>query len=287
MAGIIPGICADTNLNTGIERCAKKEGKTISVFITDYMSKYTPEADEFNTLLPTLVTTNSVNRIYPVGSIQENTLNGGDIATSDIGFSGTLPVGLNSYNEVYRIDGSDCLYKELLKLNKQRMRIFRVDDENYVYGTIKTVNGEEFFTGFDVTIYVYRTRDNGTDPYGLYMTVYYSANYENELKNMHAIKIDEIPEGLVGVTLKTVEGGVQVVAACSNVDYTATFGEDWTTAMFQNNSGASPTTVTYNTGTGLLTIAPAGSYRVKDASVLAPAGIYGLSGVDNYVQVTA
>lgn len=287
MAGTIPGICLDTNLHTGVERCTKKEGKTLNVLITDLVAKYTPVAEEFNTLLPTLVYSTGNNRVYPVGSIVENALNGGEITTADIGFSGTTPVGLGSYNEVYRIDGSDCLYKELAKLNKRRMRIFRVDDDNYVYGTIKMINGQEYFVGFDAYLYTYRVKDNGTDTYALYMAVYYSANYENELQNMHAIPVDEIPEGLVGVILSNVADGVQVVAACSGVDYTTLFAEEWTTTLFQNNSGASPTTVTYNADTGLLTIAPAASYRIKDAALLAPAGINGISGVDKYVPVTA
>ena len=70
-------------------------------------------------------------------------------------------------------------------------------------------------------------------------------------------------------------------------DITAEYGDKWKANMFINDSGTAATTATFDSATGLLSIAPAGKYRVASASVLEAGDILGLDGVGEYADVSA
>jgi hypothetical protein len=235
--------------------------------------------------LPGYVVNPGTNRIYPVTGVAENTISGGDVATAEVGFSGARPTGENATSEVYRLLGNDCLAKELKKLNKRQVRVFRVDDENYVYGTIVKQGSTEQFAGFNATVFTYDLKQTGSDPGGIYIAVYYSSDYENEKKALNAVHVDEIPDGLVGVELQSKTTGYKVVSTCSGEDYTELYGNDWNTTMFATSTGTAPTTVTFAAATGLLSLAPAGAYRVKDAAALSAGDVHGLEGIEKYVTL--
>lgn len=279
MAGNIPGVCITGTPYTGNERCPKSERQTIALELTDPAARYPVDEETFNSELNGYVVTKGINRIYPISGILSNELSGGDVTTSDVGFSGSQPISTAQVTESYQIDGSDCLYKELSKFNGRKMRVFRVDADNYIYGTILTRDGVESFAGFMAYIWVRRVKSTGTDNYQLFVDVYYSNTYDSELKNLNAFALSEIPEGLVAVRVESVTGGLQVVGNCSGVDYTTTYGEEWASDMFINSSGEAATAVVYSENTGLLTITPTGTYRVADASVLQAGGIYGITGI--------
>lgn len=284
--GVVLADCSPKTLLTGTESCTRSEGKTVSLILTDVNAVYSTDAAEFNAALAANVSDTTLSRMYPINNILNNAPTGGDVKTADVGFSGARPVGINAFSEAYTVEGGDCLYKSLSALNGRIMRLFRVDDAGYIYGTTLARDGATVFAGFKVSVQVTRSKSDGSSAYTLLLSAYYSAAYETELVNMSAFAIDEMPSGLVGVELvKPGAAGVRVVSVCSRTDYTADYSGDWDTTMFINANGGNPSAVTYSAATQLLTITPSASYKVAKANVLRAGGVYGLEGIDKLVAV--
>ncbi len=190
-------------------------------------------------------------------------------------------------NEMYRIEAGLCFYKEASRLNKRKVRVFRIDDEGFIFGTVKTVGDTDYFVGFEAITYAYPAKATDGSTFGYpYLGVWYSANNEKEYINANAFEIPSVPDGLIGIILEkgNATGTAKVVSTCGGDDYTSSY--DWQPEMFVNLAGASPETVTINQDTGLLTFAPpVASYRIKSASALEESDIYGLDGVEQMVDL--
>lgn len=284
MAGIIQGVCVNDQPNTGLDRCPKSEGITRALILTDPNARYTYTEDgevEFDILQ--FVGSNTVNRTYPITAIESKTVSGGDTVTSDFGAGFAAPVQLGQIVETYRLASSDCLMKELSKFNGRNMRVFRADGDNYIFGTVlSNPAGEEAFAGFLCKVFVREVPAQGNDIQALNLELYYSQNYENELKNKHAVKLkNTVPDGLVGVTLKSVTVGDatlwKVLSTCSLVDYTPTYADQWEANMFVQASGTPATAVVYDETNQALNITPTGVYTLAGYSILADGGIYDLN----------
>lgn len=277
--GYIPGVCVGETPYTGADRCQKAEGDLRALIITDKSARYDLENPVFEDSLPTLVYSAGIDRIYPIKDITSFDGSGDDAETSDLGNGYVKPIRNSQYVQTVRIDGGDCLYKELAKFDGQTVRVFRVDADNYVYGTVvANASGTDVFAGFLVTIWVRRVPSSGTDAYGLYLDLYYTINYKNETKALHAIPLNsDIPDGLVSVLYDATTS--KVVGSCSGVDYTVQYGPEWVANMFISSTGTAATGASYNAATGTITLTPTGTYRVADASVLAAGGIYGVTGI--------
>lgn len=286
MIGQIKGNCKVQIPLTGAESCAKQEGKVAALIVTGLNAYYPIEESAFIASLEGNVVSVGVSKMFPIKNIVGMAISGGDINAPELGtYGGPAPTNLNAKNVAYQINGGDCLYKELAKFNKRKMRIFRVDDEGYVYGTIVKKNDEYFFAGFECTLYATRTSTDGSTAYNLSLWAYYTPNHEDEEKNMSAISVGlvNIPDGLIGVTLKKVSSGTaHVVTACGGEDITSEYGEQWAVNMFANESGAAPESVTYDENTATLTFSPTAAYRVVSASKL---GIDGLEGINEFVDL--
>lgn len=276
---------------TGVGKCAKHEGKVAAILITSANALYPMDKKEFAQGLASYVSQNGNLKMFPVKGVVGMTNNGGDINAPELGtYGGVTPTNLNAKNVAYQIDAGDCLYKELAKLNKRKMRIFRVDDEGYVYGTVVVKDGQNFFAGFEVTLYTLRTATDGATAYNLSLYAYYTPNNEAEEQNMNAFNVGmaNIPDGLIGVLLiPGAAGTASIVTACSGEDITAEYGNDWQANMFINEEGTEATSATFNENTGLLSIAPEGKYRIAPAKVLEEGNIFGLDGVPEYADITA
>ena len=290
MIGQIKSNCKSATPLTGAESCAKQEGKVSSLIVTSLNSYFKMDEAEFIDEISKNVSAVGNNRIYPIKNIVGMTLSGGDINAPDLGtYGGPAPTNLNAKNVAYQINSGDCMYKELAKFNKQKVRIIRVDDEGYAYGTIVKKGDDYFFAGFECTLYALRTPTDGSTAYNLSLYAYYTPNNEDEEKNMAAIYVGlvNVPDGLIGITLKkgTTSGTASVVTSCGAEDITAEYGEKWTTSMFKNPDGSSPESVTYSKDTQKLTFDPVASYRIADSSVLKET-IPGVEGVNEYVSLT-
>lgn len=287
MIGTIESNCKTATPLTGAESCSKQEGKVSAIIATGLNAFFPLGKEEFISELSANVYAVGVNRIYPIKNIVGMTINGGDINAPDLGtYGGPMPTGLNAKNVAYQINAGDCMYKELAKMNRRKCRIFRVDDEGYVYGTVVKRGEEYFFAGFEATLYALRVPTDGSTAYNLSLYAYYTPNNEDEEKNMTALNIGlvNVPDGLIGVVLKPVGDSASVITQCGAEDITTEYGNKWDVKMFINKEGSSPTTVTYNESTGLLTISPAGEYRIASASVMKN-DIPGIEGVSEFVKV--
>jgi hypothetical protein len=290
--GTIAGNCDEKVSRTGRDNCPKQEGKTMGLLISKLSAVYPAEPDTFNENMQNYIVSNGTDKIWPVMNIVENAVTGGDPATSDVGFGGPTPIGINAFSVDYTLEGGDCLYKELMNLDKMQVRVQRIDDSGFIFGTeiIQKTGSTPTIVrrGFDAKLKVYRLAANGSDPYKLHLVVYYSANYEKELANMYAFALDEMPAGLVGVQLKagTATGIGYVISACSGSDYTSEFGELWAVDMFVDEDGANPTALTYDEEDNTLTFVPSGSYRIRNAFALNEGGIYGLDGVNTFAVIS-
>lgn len=284
--GTIENNCQNDVAHTGIGDCNKKRGKIIAILVTASNAMFPIEKTEFISNLSKYVTQEGNLRMFPITDIIANTPAGGDVNVPEAGFSGPTPTNLNAFSMIYQPDGGDCLLKELKKFNKRKIRVFEIDDEMFIYGTIIKKGGKDYFAGYDGRAYAWDTKTDGSTPSAINFGVWFGAKYENEQKNMHAFEISEVPTGLIGVTLAKGSGAgtVKVVALCDGEDYTSIYADDWTANMFVNKAGGKPTNVVY--ANGELTITPAGSYRLASASVLGAADIIGLEGADVYIDLT-
>lgn len=286
--GTIASSCTVSAVRTGNPNCDRSEGKTTGLIITPLNALYPLDGKTFTAGMEGYLTDDAL-RMMPIKNIASVTHNGGDINAPELGtYGGACPIGVNAVNDVFQIDGGDCLYKELSKLNKRRVRIFRCDDEGYLFGTVVTKDGKDYFAGFEATVYVTDIRTDGSTLNNLSITAYYSLQNEREEINKASVFLENgLPAGLVGVMLEVVGNKVRVVTSCDRSDVTAFFIDDWDATMFLNESGTAATTVTADKANNLLTIAPAGKYCVAPAKVLAVGNITGLDGVKTYVQITA
>lgn len=289
MRGQIIGNCGNETPHTGLGNCPKQEGKIVALLVTTRSVNFSVITSEFITGLNNSTIAAPSVRLFPIKNIVGMTINGGDINAPDLGnYGGPAPTNLNAKNVAYQIDGGDCLYKELAKFNKRKMRVFRVDDEGYVYGTVIEENGTKKFAGFECTLYANRVPTDGSTAYNLSLYVYYTPNNEIEEKNMNAFEIGltSIPDGLIGLTIMkgSTSGKAKIVTICGGDDVTDEIGSKLTTDTFLNDSGEHPTTATY--AKGEITIEPAGSYKIADAETLNGVDIVGFEGVDEYVSLS-
>lgn len=288
--GQIIGACSDVEAFTGAGSCPKEEGKTVALLITKPGAYYPMDSTEFINEIPSHVNSTDRLQMWPIKNIIDNQPNGGDVQTATKGaWGGDAPTGLAGFSEGYQVGtGGDCLYKELAAFNKKPVRVFRIDDEGFIYGTIIKVGNENYFAGFDAILYTTKTKATGSATYILMTTAYYTATKEEQEKNMYAFEIGmgNIPDGLIGLVLKNGASAGQgtVVAACGAEDITETYADDWSAEMFLNAAGANPTTVEYNNG--VLTFTPAAAYRVASAQVLAAGNIVGYGGVNQLTTIS-
>lgn len=287
--GTIANNCSEATVRTGTPNCDREMGKPMALAITPVNALYPIDSETFLTALDGYISDEGGMRMMPIKGLAGVTLNGGDINAPELGtYGGARPIGLNAINIAYTLGGGMCLYKELSKLNGRLCRVFIADDSNYLFGTVVSKGGTDYFAGFKGTVYVTYTPTDGSELGTITVTVYYSTEYEKEMQNAMSVYLENgLPDGLIGVMLQAVGADtVRVVTACDQTDVTATYIDDWTQTMFINDSGTAATTVTPEGG-NLLKISPSGKYRVASAKILAAGNITGLDGIETYVQVTA
>jgi hypothetical protein len=265
-------------------------GKVVSLAISGKKAAYNPETFKADLQNYVNLPYKDPQKIHIIKNVSLTATNGGDITTSDVGYGVTVPSGYNAINQTFRIVGAgDCLAKQIAKFNTKEANIFLIDDQGIIFGDVyQKADGTLSFTGYESFLMMSETIADGTNVYILNLNVYYGVNYNKERKNRHAIVLDAIPDGLIGVMLKkgATTATASVVDICSGDDYTSLFGNDWDARMFVNSAGTAPTTVTYNSATGLLTFVPTGSYKVQSANILSTSNILGLEGANKFVALS-
>lgn len=287
--GQVTSACESDSFHLGLGNCDKQEGKTTGLILTGANATYNMDAEAFIAAIHANTISDGADRMTILSGLKGAAFSGGDFNTVDDGTYGEQKTtNLSARTDTFTVNGGDCRYKELSKLNKKTFRVFRYDDEGYLYGTVKTKGGESVFAGYLATIYVRRIRPDGSAAYGIEVAVSYSASLEKEEKNMNAFSVGDLPGGLIGIILKAgTAGTASVLTACSGQDITSDYGDEWDETMFVDATGANPTNVDFDGDTGLLTIAPAGAYRPASAKILDAGNVAGFEGVGAYVQITA
>lgn len=148
---------------------------------------------------------------------------GGDVRTSQEGFGGTMPNGRNAYSETYTIiDGGECLYKQLIKLQGRELRMFKIDDQDVLFGVLDKADN---LKGYAVHIAVTERPNNGSNVGAIILNVYYTADYQKEREREVAISLGDEIKTLRVLTIKNGVGGdtpyFQIVYACSGRSITA------------------------------------------------------------------
>lgn len=192
-------------------------------FFDEYGVSQGTALEIFNGLVPFTVDGRrpQVMAYYPNVTNMES--NGGDVRTSQEGFGGTIPNGRNAYSETYTIlDGGECLYKQLVKLQGREMRMFKIDDQDVLYGTL---DKSENLKGYKVRIAVTDRPNNGANVGAIMLNIYYTADYQKERESEIAISLGDEIKTLRMLTIKNGVGGssgqFQIVYACSGRSITS------------------------------------------------------------------
>jgi hypothetical protein len=288
MKGFVAGNCNNNDAaHTKVGECAMFEGSPQGILIADKNASFPVEQEAFNTAIQAAIYAAPPGRITPIMSgIYVLAVSGGDLRTAQEGFGPEMPNGINSLREDYTIaEGGYCLYKQLSKLNKKQVRIFKIDQANIAYGTITEIGGVDKMRGYLATIGVSRRLNTGEQTGAIILSILYSTNFQNEDFNAQSISLTGTIEGLSGIVLKkTTAGKAKVVLACSGEDLTEEYGSDLAVAtLYKNPTGGNPTSVAY--AAGELTFTPAAKYRIVDAAALKVAGIEGYEGENDYTDL--
>lgn len=287
--GSINSKCGKEDIYTNEGDCKTLRKPIIALLVSGLNAVYPTDEEEFKQGFEGVdgyLYTQGKNKLIPITPIAMTAQNGGDAVPEDVGYGETSVVTYNPESNVYRINAGECLYKELVKYNGKKVRIFEIDQDLQMFGTAISETEQR---GYLVELGVRKVRATATTSAHIELTVYNSVNYINEDKNANMINLDRVPEGFIPVKLiaGSEAGSAKVIQSCDGVDITAMYGTDWDTSMFVNRTGVNPTSVSYVEDGEYLTIQPAGDYRVANADKLFSGGIEGVSGVNKFATITA
>ena len=165
LKGRIANNSSNANVRTGSPNGDRQPGRIVSLGITPVNALFPCEGEEFNAALEGYVS-DSALRLMPVKGIAQATREGGDINAPTLGsYGGTRPIGQNALSIAYMVEGGLCLYKELSKLNGREMRVFEMDADNYLFGTVVTKDAKDFFAGYKGFVYTTFTPTDGSELY--------------------------------------------------------------------------------------------------------------------------
>lgn len=283
LKGTIIGTCAGgETVRTGISKCQTTLGLVKTLLICDPGTRFSVDPNTFNEELRDAIIR---GKVIPV-NINDAPRTGGDVRTSEVGYGGTQPNGTNAQSYQYRLeDGSECLAKELSKLDGQQREIMWLDENGMVFGTAKTGTNGDYNSGYLGKVQSYDGSPQNDSSFALFLGVYYSANHRRERLNSFAIPLTVSTDGLIGVMLQTTDSTTTIVTSCGGVEVGKDYAADWTKEAFIDQTGGNPTSVAVDPNTGAVTLAPATSYRIAPASILDGLGIAGLDGINTFTTI--
>jgi len=231
------GTCENVLAAFGKETCASFKGLPKGFLFSEADFKLPMEGtfyDEYGVSLGTalevfndLVPFTTAGRRPQVMAYYPNVTNmetsGGDVRTSQEGFGGIMPNGRNAFSETYTIiDGGECLYKQLIKLQGRELRMFKIDDQDVLFGVLDKADN---LKGYAVHIAVTERPNNGSNVGAIILNVYYTADYQKEREREVAISLGDEIKTLRVLTIKNGVANVtryfQIVYACSGRSITA------------------------------------------------------------------
>lgn len=293
--GVVQGNCSAENVvHSRVGDCDVEPGLITGLIAVPRNKRFSSDIETFQEELAAAVL---AGQAIPIFGIEGATASGGDLQTGATDYGTNQSFGVNPWTIAYRIlPGGVCLERALGDLDKKSMRFIWVEASGRIWlATTKTSAGVVQLMGFEGTAMTYNALpQNATTPFMKYFNVSYTANHRAEWLDGSTFVLDSIPEGLMGVTLVagTAAGTARIVGACGGEDQGAIMAQmagataDLKTA-FVNDAGVNPTSANIDPETGLVTIAPAGAYRVASAVVLDGLNIVGYDGLPQTVQIEA
>lgn len=290
--GQVYGNCGTKDeIRTGREDCGVAPVVCTALLLSDPRAEYPSDPAEFNENLPSYIVSNGVDKILVIKDFDGDTPAGQEFRTITTGYGTNKPNGINPYSTEFNLaNATVCDYRELSKLNGKKMRVGIVGKDNMAEYTAISADKIKGYLG---VIGVREVRPTGTDgQYQVIISVSFDESWEKERQNNHVFALDAIPDGLIGIRLipGTVGGTANIVTVCGGMnvgtEIAAAATGDITTA-FISESGANPTTAVIDPDTGVVTISPAGSYRIAPATVLDGLGIIGYDGLNKFAAITA
>jgi len=267
--------CANSSFNTGVSICDIDYARIKLMILTKHDVKLDYSTGE---ALRTACHAGTADRAYGFPEILNWEMNGGDAATSTIGYGPVRFTGLNARTDAFTMDFRHYLRAQILKNVNNVFDMYLIDASDQIYGLN---DGTEELAGIPVTIYPSGNDHRGaSDPATLVVNVVYE-DVEDYVRNYDVRQLDYRAKtyvyGLMPVEFVKTDDGYKVVEYYGKADCTAKYGEllaDNVSTAFTNVTAA---TYDANTETMTLTVSE-GDPTLATASVLAEAGIYGIEG---------
>jgi hypothetical protein len=258
-------------------------GKLRGFLINDMSICFSNDYHTFNEEIQNAIYATGNRKLFPFMeyiTIVYHRRSGGELRASKVGGS-TVFTGHNPVIEYISIyDDTGIVFKRLAKFKNMQIRIFLIDNENYVYGT-KDKQGK--FKGFLSSI-IALNRDNQNT----YLTIEYSNIFQNEDVNSFGIKLENEIDDLTEIELQRLDKGcAKVVSTTYKTDLTEIYQDELVNVKFYLNSlGKNPISVAFDKKTDSLIFFPADKYKIADASILKSHGIEGLDSSGSYIDLS-
>ena len=164
--------------------------------------------------------------------------NGGDPKIETEGFGSGVPNGINPYSETYTIvDGGECLYKQLLLLEGRELQVYKIDDQDVLYGTVKNIGGVAHLRGLKAHVSVYQRENTGSQTGAILILLTYTNSYKAERDAQIAVALGEELKALRQIAVRaTGTQTFKVVSSCSGKSVTE--GNATLSAAFAANMDA-------------------------------------------------
>lgn len=296
--GKVTGNCAGNNrIRTRVGDCDVMPTKLVGLLLTPKGATFPADADAFLAELEQNIVS---GKIIPLTGLEIPTVSGFDIASSTPDGGGMRYIGLNPPQFDIPITGAGlCKAKALVPLNLKYMSYIWLCQEGADYrlfaATKLDADGNEVIYGYDGQNILAYTMPTGTEPFITRFNVSFSTLFGDQFASTTSFVVPNttLLDGLMGITLAvgTVAGTATIVSSCSGqnvgADIAAMLDGD-AVEMFENTeTGANPTTATIDPTTGLVTIAPAGTYRIVPAAALFELGVVGFDGLEDGTAITS
>ncbi|MDD6210510.1 MAG: hypothetical protein PUB21_07900 [Bacteroidales bacterium] len=272
--------CGSEKFNTGVSNCPFQKRNIKAVILTTL--NMVIKLDELETKLPELIHADRPDRVYPISNIAEYAPSGGEGQTGAVGYGPSKFTGFSPLVEVWSLEERyDGLFKNILRLGNDRMRVIYVDENNVIYAERY---GEDSIRGVEMaSIYAggQQFPSSGATA-GMTITFTYKDTKKSWM-NMEAIESDadilDMCKGLLWVTVKNVEGSKYKILERdnANLDITDSYGPLLASQEAWNNV----TAATYNSADQTLSLTPTSG---QTPTLKSPAELYALSNPVKYIE---
>jgi hypothetical protein len=182
---------------------------------------------------------------------------GGEPNIKQEGFGSGIPSGITPYVEKYIIvDGGECLYKQLLQLEEREIRVFKVDENDTMYGAL-TKKG--LIRGYKCSVTVTPRENTGAQSAAIILQINYANTFKKERDMEISVGIEDELDVLRELSLVVVskaDATARIVASCggrsitkNNAALAALFVAN--VGLFMVNDVAYDSTLTYDAETDL------------------------------------